>query len=119
MGQAYAKSVLNIKEPRTYLLSNGTEEGKGTPVVVEAYKLLKEKALPNFLGNIEARDVLSGEVDVVVADGYSGNVLLKSIEGTAKALNDGIKKAFKRNLSTKIGYIFARKGFNELRETGV
>lgn len=117
MGQAYAKSVLNIKEPRTYLLSNGTEEGKGTPVVVEAYKLLKEKALPNFLGNIEARDVLSGEVDVVVADGYSGNVLLKSIEGTAKALNDGIKKAFKRNLSTKIGYIFARKGFNELRET--
>ncbi len=117
MGQVYANSVLNIPNPRTYLLSNGTEEGKGTHVVVEAYKLLKEKALPNFLGNIEARDVLSGEVDVVVADGYSGNILLKSIEGTAKLLNNGMKKAFKRNLLTKIGYIFARKGFKDLRET--
>lgn len=117
MGQVYAKSVLNAPEPKTYLLSNGTEEGKGSTVVQEAFKLLKEKSLPNFMGNMEAREVLSGEADVVVADGYSGNVLLKSIEGTAKLFNNGMKKAFKKNLFTKIGYLFARKGFDEMKQT--
>ena len=117
MGQFYAKAALNVENPRTYLLSNGTEDSKGIPVVVEANKLIREKNVPNFLGNIEAREVMSGDADVVVADGYTGNILLKSIEGTAKTLSGGIKKAFKRNLFSKIGYIFARKGFNEMTET--
>lgn len=117
MGQIYAKSVLNAKAPKTYLLSNGTEDAKGSPVVQEAFKLIKEKELPHFYGHMEARDALSGEADVVVADGFSGNVLLKSIEGTAKILMDSIKKAFTRNVFSKIGYLFAKGGFNEMRET--
>lgn len=117
MGQIYAKSVLNVAEPKTFLLSNGTEDSKGSLVVQEAFKLIKEKALPNFCGHMEGRDALSGEADVVVADGFSGNVLLKSTEGVAKVLMDGIKKAFSRNILTKIGYLFAKGGFNEMRET--
>lgn len=117
MGQFYAKAVLNAPSPRTYLLSNGTEDSKGIPVVVEANKLIREKKLENFLGNIEAREVLSGDADVVVADGYTGNILLKSIEGTSKILSAGIKKAFKRNFFTKTGYLFARKGFKDMTET--
>ena len=115
MGQIYAKSVLNVSEPKTFLLSNGTEDSKGSLLVQDAFKLINEKELPNFHGHMEGRDVLFGDADVVVADGFSGNVLLKSMEGIAKVLMDGIKKAFSRNIFTKIGYLFAKSGFNEMR----
>lgn len=71
MGQAYAKAALNVQNPRTFLLSNGTEDSKGSPVVQEAFKLIKEKEVENFYGHMEARDVLEGDADVVVADGFS------------------------------------------------
>ncbi len=117
MGQIYARSVLDTPNPKTYLLNNGTEEGKGTAVLIEAHKLMKERALSDFYGNIEARDVLYGEADVVVADGFSGNILLKGVEGSAKVLMGGIKKAFTHNILTKIGYLFAKRGFKEMAAT--
>ena len=115
MGQEYAKCVLGVNEPKTYLLSNGTEEGKGSPVGKEAYKLLK--GTPNFVGNIEARNALSGEADVIVTDGYTGNILLKSMEGVAKMMSGMIKSAFKKNLWTKLGYLHVKGGMDEMSET--
>ena len=81
MGSLYSKYILGVENPQVCLLSNGTEEGKGSPVSKEAYKLLKDN--PNFKGNIEARNALSGECDVIVTDGFSGNIFLKSSEGRA------------------------------------
>ena len=117
MGRLYAKGVYSIVEPKLYLLSNGSEATKGSPEVKEAHKLLKESEFPNFLGNIEARDVLSGEADVVVTDGFSGNVFLKSAEGVASIMSKMIKSAFKKNLWTKLGYLHVKKGVKEMSET--
>lgn len=115
MGSEYVKSVFGVKEPNIYLLSNGTEEGKGSPTGKEAYKLLKNN--PNFKGNIEARNVLSGEADVIVTDGYTGNILLKGIEGTAKMMSNMIKSIFKKNLWTKLGYLHVKGGVKDMSET--
>ena len=117
LGTLYARLIYGIEQPKAYLLSNGTEEGKGSPVVKEAYELLKNDAKINFQGNIEGREVLNGEADVIVCDGFTGNVLLKTSEGTAKLMSGFIKKAFKRNIFSKIGYLLARKGFKEMTET--
>jgi glycerol-3-phosphate acyltransferase PlsX len=117
MGKLYAQSVYGVKTPKTYLLSNGAEEGKGAPEVKEAYKLLKESIFEGFSGNIEARYALNGEADVVVADGFTGNIFLKSSEGIAKIMSGMIKKAFKKNLWTKLGYLHVRKGMKEMSET--
>ena len=117
MGQAYAKAALNVQNPRTFLLSNGTEDSKGSPVVQEAFKLIKEKEVNNFYGHMEARDVLEGDADVVVANDFTNNVLLKSIEGASKVLMGGVKKAFKRNIFSKLGYLLAKRGFNDMAQT--
>lgn len=84
LGRIYAQNVLNVKNPGVWILSNGTEKGKGTDEVVEAYSLMEERNLPGFRGNVEARDVIDGNHDVVVSPGYAGNILLKSIEGMGK-----------------------------------
>ena len=115
MGRLYSQNVLGIKEPSIYLLSNGTEEGKGSPVVKETYELLKNN--PYFKGNIEGRDALSGKADVIVCDGFTGNIFLKTCEGVAKMMSGMMKDAFKRNLFSKIGYLFAKKGFDEMKTT--
>ena len=117
MGKAYNEALFNTKEPKTYLLSNGAEEHKGSPLVKEAHKLLKEENFPGFMGNMEARDVLNGDADIIVADGFSGNVLLKGMEGVAKMFGNMIKSAFKQNLWTKLGYLHVRKGFKNISET--
>ena len=117
MGKLYSQSVYGVEKPKTYLLSNGTEEGKGAPEVKGAYKLLKETNFEGFEGNIEARNALSGEADVVVADGFTGNIFLKSSEGMAKMMSAMIKAAFKRNLWSKIGYLHVKKGMDEMSET--
>ena len=117
MGKAYNEALFNIKDPKTYLLSNGAEAHKGSPLVREAHKLLLENNFPGFMGNMEARDVLNGDADVLVADGFSGNVLLKGMEGVAKMFGSMIKGAFKQNLWTKLGYLHVRKGFNNISET--
>ena len=117
MGKLYSQSIYGVEVPKTYLLSNGAEEGKGAPEVKEAYKLLKESNFEGFSGNIEARYALNGDADVVVADGFTGNIFLKSSEGIAKMMSTMIKKAFKRNLWSKIGYLHVRKGMKEMTET--
>ena len=117
MGKAYNEALFNTKEPKTYLLSNGAEEHKGSPLVKETHKLLKEENFPGFMGNMEARDVLNGDADILVADGFSGNVLLKGMEGVAKMFGNMIKSAFKQNIWTKLGYLHVRKGFKNISET--
>ena len=101
MGSAYMKHVRGIKEPRVALLSNGVEDKKGNELNKEAFKLLSQTSGINFVGNMEARDCLFGEYDVLVTDGFAGNIALKSIEGTAlfilKALKESIK-GFKAKL---------------------
>ncbi len=117
MGKAYNQALFGTKEPRTYLLSNGAEEHKGSPLVKEAHKLLKEDNFPGFQGNMEARDILKGDADIIVADGFSGNVMLKGMEGIAKMMSGMIKNNFKKNLWTKLGYLHVRKGFKDMSET--
>lgn len=114
MGSVFSSIVHQVNHPKIFLLSNGAEEKKGSVVGKEAYQLLKSH--PDFYGNIEGRDVLSGKADVVVCEGYPGNILLKSIEGISSMMNGMIKKAFKRSLFSKIGYLFARKGFDEMKK---
>ena len=118
VGSLFAKRSLGIANPRVGLLNIGTEDTKGTPLQKEAYALLTDahnKGLINFIGNIEGRDTLLGEVDVVVCDGFSGNVLLKSIEGTAYFMGSLMKhKIFKRNILSMIGYLFCKKGVDEV-----
>lgn len=116
MGTIYAREVLHVAQPTVYTLSNGIEEGKGTDEVVDAYRQMKETDFPGFMGNTEAREVLDGKHDVIVTTGFAGNILLKSTEGTAAMMNKLIKKAFLKNLKTKIGYLFAKPGFQEMRE---
>ncbi len=115
MGRLYAQHVYGKDNPKTYLLSNGTESTKGSPLVKETHQLLLAEQFPNFMGNIEGKQVLSGEADVVVCDGYTGNVLLKSIEGTAKMMSGMLSDAFRKNLKTKMGYLLSKSGIDEMR----
>jgi glycerol-3-phosphate acyltransferase PlsX len=117
MGSLYSRYIYGIEEPRVFVLANGTEEDKGSPEGKIAYKILSEDKHINFGGNIEAREVLSGQADVVVTDGYSGNIFLKGSEGVAKLMGEMIKRSFKRNLFSKIGYLFSKKGFKEMSQT--
>ena len=118
VGSLYAKKYLGVANPKVGLLNIGTEDTKGTQLQKDAYALLTDAAnkdLINFVGNVEARDVPLGAVDVIVCDGFSGNVLLKSIEGTAMFMGSLMKnKIFKRNFFSKIGYLFCKPGVDEV-----
>lgn len=117
VGSAYCKKVLGVENPRVGLLNIGTEDSKGTQLQKDAYVLLQEAAnrgLIHFVGNVEARAVPLGEVDVVVCDGFSGNVLLKSIEGTAMFMGSMMKKIFKKNVLTKLGYLLCKGGVGQM-----
>ena len=105
VGSLYAKKYLGVENPKVGLLNIGTEDTKGTPLQKAAYALLTkaaEQGLLNFVGNVEARDVPLGAVDVIVCDGFAGNVLLKSIEGTAMFMGSLMSKMFKKNLLSKL-----------------
>ena len=118
VGSLYAKKYLGVENPKVGLLNIGSEDTKGTDLQKEAYSLLQqasERGLINFVGNAEARDVPLGMVDVVVCDGFAGNVLLKSIEGTAMFMGSLMKhKIFKRNFLSKLGYLFCKPGVDEV-----
>lgn len=114
MGRLYAKAVNNIENPRVVTMANGTEDGKGSPLIKETLKKLREMNFPNYQGNIEAREILSGDNDVVVLDGFTGNICLKAIEGTAKSMGQMIKNVFRKNLWTKIGYIHVKGGMRKM-----
>ena len=118
VGSLYAKKYLGVENPKVGLLNIGTEDSKGTPLQKEAYVLLTgaaKQGILNFVGNVEARDVPLGAVDVVVCDGFAGNVLLKTIEGTAMFMGSLMKhKIFKRNIFSVIGYLFCKPGVDEV-----
>ena len=117
VGSAYSKNVLGVEKPRVGLLNIGTEDSKGTQLQKDAYALLQDAAaqgLIHFVGNVEARSVPLGEVDVVVCDGFNGNVLIKTIEGTAMFMGSMLKKIFKKNALTKIGYLLCSSGVKEM-----
>ena len=118
VGSLFAKKSLGIANPRVGLLNIGTEDSKGTKLQLETYPMLQkahEKGLINFIGNVEGRDVPLGTVDVVVCDGFSGNVLLKSIEGTAMFMGSMMKhKIFLRSAMSKLGYLLCKKGVDEV-----
>lgn len=114
MGSAYYSALYNVNKPRVGLLNIGVEEHKGTELTREAYSLIKDSGL-NFIGNVEAREYMSGNVDVMVADGFSGNVLLKGSEGAVGALLSVLKNSIKSHTMSKIGALFMKKTFKEIK----
>ncbi len=115
MGSIYMKDVMGTKNPTVGLLSNGEEEGKGDDLTKETYQMLKEEDI-NFIGNIEGRDIMEGNADVVVCDGFVGNVVLKTIEGMGSVVGRMVKQMFLKSIFTKIGAIFVSKGIKEFKK---
>ncbi len=115
LASAYAEVGFDVKNPKVGLLTNGTEEHKGDPLHQETYKYLSQMNGINFIGNIEGRDIMMGDCDVAVADGFSGNIALKSMEGCGKLVLGVMKKEFSSSLSSKIGYLFMRKAIGRMR----
>jgi glycerol-3-phosphate acyltransferase PlsX len=113
MGQVYAKEVLGIDQPLTGLLSNGEEESKGNEVTKEAFKLLEN--LPDFVGNVEGADIFNGSTDVVVCDGFIGNIMLKTAEGVADTIGKIIKQNLRKSLVSILGAVLMRKVFKSLK----
>ena len=115
LGQLYMKYIYNIETPSVALLNVGVEESKGNKVYKEAHKLLKED-IANFKGNIEAREILEHKYDIVIADGFAGNILLKSIEGVASSLGKMIKGIFLENIITKISALLVKSGISKFKK---
>ena len=115
MGSIYAEKVRGIKQPRVGLLNVGTEDNKGTELTKEAFQLLKQAPI-NFVGNVEARDLLSGVADVVVTDGFSGNIALKTVEGTAMNMFKMLKATFMSSLKTKLAAAVLKKDLKGLKD---
>lgn len=115
MGNVYAKTIKGIAKPRVALLNIGTESKKGDEVHQTTYKLLSEDDSIHFVGNIEGRNILLGECDVVVTDGFSGNIALKTLEGTASLVMTMVKEAMMSSLTGKIGALFSKKCLKELK----
>lgn len=114
MGTVYATAILGAATPKVGLLSNGEEETKGNKLVLETYPLLKESGL-NFIGNVEGKDILMGVADVVVCDGFTGNIILKFAEGMASALFQKMKEAFHQSTLTKLGAMAVKSGLKKLK----
>ena len=114
MGAVYARVALGIAEPRVGLLSTGEEESKGTTTIREAHQRLKDEPL-NFRGNIEARDVFAGEVDVIVCDGFTGNVTLKTSEGLVEMIEELLRDELSHTFSERFGYLLSRRAFRRFR----
>ena len=114
MGSCYAEA-LGMKNPRVALLSNGTEDEKGNALNHEVFPLLKQLQNVNFVGNIEARDILTGDYDVIVCDGFSGNIALKGIEGAVGMILKLLKQSIYSSFMGKIGGLFLKKTFKKLK----
>lgn len=118
MGTAYARNVLGVKNPKVGLMSNGEEDEKGTTFTKETFKLLKETPGIEFVGNVEGRDLFETELDVVLCDGFVGNVMLKTVEATAKAVSKWLKAEIKGNPLRLCGAMLAKGAFKALKEKG-
>ncbi|NME36783.1 MULTISPECIES: phosphate acyltransferase PlsX [Fusobacterium] len=115
MGSEFAKDILRKDNPTVGLLNIGSEEGKGNEVTREAFNLLRENSSINFIGNIESRDMMEGKVDVIVTDGFTGNMVLKTSEGVAKFIFDALKEEIKQSFLAKIGFIFMKKALKKMK----
>ena len=115
MGEVYAKDVLAIDRPKIGLLSNGEEEEKGNDLTRETHRILKDTSL-NYVGYVEGRDIYSGAVDVVVCDGFVGNVVLKTSEGLAEAIGQMLKESLGKSVFSKLGYLLSRPSFKSFKK---
>ncbi|MDL2324664.1 phosphate acyltransferase PlsX [Ruminococcaceae bacterium OttesenSCG-928-A16] len=115
MGSAYQEKVMGVKNPTVGLANNGTEETKGTDLQLQAYPLLQNSGL-NFAGNIEAREIPTGVADVVVCDGFTGNIILKLTEGVAKMFSGMIKEMMMKNLKTKLAALALKAGLTNFKK---
>ena len=113
-GSVFAEKILEIKNPRVAMLSNGEEEGKGNQLIKESKELMKAADF-NFIGNVEPKEVFSGGTDVVVCDGFTGNVFLKTSEAIAKMMTDIIKEDIKSGLITSLGGLLVKPAFNRIK----
>jgi glycerol-3-phosphate acyltransferase PlsX len=114
MGDIYSRAIFGIRRPRVGLLSIGEEDTKGNELTKEAFKSLKRAPI-NFLGNVEGRDIFTGDVDVIVCDGFTGNVALKLSEGLYEAFASMLKQELQKTLSAKVGAIFAQNAFRQFK----
>ena len=117
LADVYAKTVLGIKNPTIGLLNIGTEDAKGTTEQIEAFAMLKADKELNFVGNIEAKTMISGEVDIIASDGYSGNIAMKSVEGAAKDVFALLKSEIMSTTKGKIGGLLLKSTFARIKET--
>jgi glycerol-3-phosphate acyltransferase PlsX len=115
MGEVYCRYLLGREQPRVGVLSNGEEEGKGTDLTRSAHEALKHSSL-NYIGYVEGRDIFLGGVDVVVTDGFTGNVVLKTAEGLAKATGTILREEYARGVVNKLGYLFSRGVLRHLKQ---
>ena len=115
MGSAYARIISDNTSPRVALLSNGTEANKGTPAIVEAHRRLRELGTIDFHGNVEGLDIPKGTVDVVVCEGFLGNVVLKMLEGVSEVVSDLVKESMDRKIQWRLGIAMLAKGLKQLR----
>ncbi|MBC5580372.1 phosphate acyltransferase PlsX [Anaerofilum sp. BX8] len=115
MGSVYMEKVMGRREPKVALVNNGAEESKGTPVYVEAHQLMKQNPAIRFAGNVEPREVPDGAVDVVVCDGFTGNVILKLTEGLARFFTGELKAMFKKNAGTMLAALLMKNGVREFK----
>lgn len=116
MGHIYAQSLHNKQQPKVALLNVGAEEMKGNELIREVHHLLKELPGINFIGNIEANELFTGKADVVVCDGFTGNIVLKTCEGLPRSIFTGLKESLMSTLRTKIGALLAKPAFMKLRQ---
>lgn len=116
MGTAFSRNVLGVTNPKVGLMSNGEEEEKGTPFTKETFKLLKQTPGINFVGNVEGRDLFETQLDVVLCDGFVGNIMLKTVEATAKAVSKWLKTEIKGSPLRVLGAVLANGAFKALRE---
>jgi len=114
MGEVYYRVIFGVGKPRVGLLSIGEEDHKGNDLTREAFALLKQLPL-NFVGNVEGRDLYNGRVEVIVCDGFIGNVALKISEGLVEAVSALLKESLSRSLSSKMGYVLSRKAFQHFK----
>jgi glycerol-3-phosphate acyltransferase PlsX len=115
MAHIYAKNILGVPAPRVGLLSIGEEVGKGNDLVRETYKLLQESRI-NFIGNVEGHDIFDGSADVIVCDGFTGNVSLKAVESATETVFHFLKQEFSRSWRTRLGYLLSRPAFKGFRK---
>ncbi len=116
MSSLYAQRVLGIRDPKVGLVNIGVEKNKGTPLLVETYELLEASDV-NFIGNIEGRDIPLGVADIALADGFTGNVILKVTEGVAKSITDHLKTMFMKNPATRLAALLVRGGLGDFKKT--